>query len=375
MINPKEFFEFLQKSGVNFFTGVPDSLFKDFCAYVVDNTNPKNHLISSNEGGAIAIASGYHLATGKTALVYMQNSGLGNAVNPLTSLSDKEVYGIPMVLLIGWRGEPGKKDEPQHKKQGEITPELLRTLEIPFSTLSNSVKDFEKVIKKAVNHAKKVSSPFAILVKEGTFASYVPKKEKQNFYEISREEAIEEILKHIGKNDIVVSTTGKASRELFELRERNRQGHQNDFLTVGSMGHSSLIALGVALQKPRKNVLCFDGDGALIMHMGHLAIIGKSAPKNFFHIVLNNEAHESVGGQPTAADKMNFIQIAKACSYTKVFLVKNKKELAKILPKFLLAEGPSFLEIKCSLYSRKNLGRPTRSPKENKKDFMSFIKR
>lgn len=374
MINPKEFFKILKTNDISFFAGVPDSLLKNFCAYVTDNTNSSNHVITSNEGGAIALASGYHLATGKIALVYMQNSGLGNAINPLASLADPKVYSIPMLIMIGWRGEPGIKDEPQHEKQGEITPKLLKTMDIPFDILPTSFEAVKKIIKKASIHSKKHKTPYALLVKKGSFETYKLKKAVKNTCKLSREEAIKLITNALSPQDIVVATTGKAGRELFEHREGTNQGHEKDFLTVGSMGHTSQIAFGIALAKPKRRVYCLDGDGSAIMHMGHQAVIGKTAPRNLIHIILNNEAHDSVGEQPTAGNTINFPMIAKACGYKNVFSVKARVDLLKKLKQIKKTIGPVLLEVKINKGSRKDLGRPTKSPKENKKDFMNFLR-
>lgn len=372
MIDCKSFYELLVKNEMNFFTGVPDSLLKDFCAYVSDNTPANSNIIAANEGNAIAIAAGHYLATGKIGLVYMQNSGLGNAINPLISLTDKEVYSIPILLLIGWRGEPGVKDEPQHVKMGKVTLGLLDAIGVKYETLSDN---FEEIIKKAKSHMEKEKSSFAIIVKKGTFEEYKLKNKKETSYELNREDAIKAMVPLLDENDIIVSTTGKTSRELFELRESNKQSHEKDFLTVGSMGHSSSIALGMALQKPQTNVYCLDGDGALIMHMGALAIIGSLKPKNFRHIIFNNFAHDSVGGQPTAAYTVDIPAIAKANGYNEALSAKTAQEIKEKLKKMQKAEGPALLEVKISKGSREDLGRPTKTPIENKEEFMGFLRR
>jgi len=285
MINIENFLSELNKRKVSLFTGVPDSLLKDFCSYLQDNIPKEKNIIAANEGNAVAIAAGHFLATGYPALVYMQNSGLGNAVNPLVSLADSEVYGIPILLLIGWRGEPNVKDEPQHKKQGKITTKLLEVLEIPFDIVSCETQNISEIVEKACKYMKKKQTSYAILARKGSFEEYKGEILPQNNYELSREQAIEIILNSMSENDAIVSTTGKASRELFEIRERNHQSHEKDFLTVGSMGHSSSIALGGALAST-KRIFCIDGDGALIMHMGALGIIGDAKPENFFHKAL-----------------------------------------------------------------------------------------
>ncbi len=372
MIDCKKFYEMLVNNDLDFFAGVPDSLLKDFCAYITDNSPPQKNIIAANEGNAIALASGYHLATGKFGLVYLQNSGLGNSVNPLTSLADKEVYSIPILLLIGWRGEPNVKDEPQHVKMGKITLKMLETLGIPYETLN---ENFEEQIKKAKQYMETNKAPYAIVVKKGTFAKYELKDEEKSSFNLTREEAIKTIVALLEEDDIIVSTTGKTSRELFEFREEKRQGHEKDYLTVGSMGHSSSIALGIALEKPKRQVYCFDGDGALIMHMGALSTIGQLKPKNFKHIVFNNFAHDSVGGQPTASSNIDFVMIAKANGYNDAFSAKTKEELAKLVKKIKTMDGPVLLEIKVSKGSRSNLGRPTTTPIQNKEEFMRFLRK
>ena len=370
MISCKEFYDILIGNGINFFTGVPDSLLKDFCAYITDNTPKKNNIIAANEGNAIALAAGHYLATGKPGLVYMQNSGLGNAINPLTSLTDKEVYSIPMLLLIGWRAEPGVKDEPQHVKMGKITLGMLETMQIPYKILNDN---FEETIKDAIIHMKNEKSPYAIVVKRNTFEKYELKDKKETNYGLNREGAMEAIIPLLEESSIIVSTTGMTSRELFELRDSNKQGHEKDFLTVGSMGHSSSIALGIAITKPDRQVYCFDGDGALIMHMGALSTIGSLKPKNFKHIIFNNFSHDSVGGQPTSADNIHIPAIAKANGYADAFSAKTKEETIKIIKKIKNIDGPILLEIKVNKGARKDLGRPTSTPIENKEDFMKFI--
>jgi phosphonopyruvate decarboxylase len=301
MIFPRDFYEGLQKTGIDFFTGVPDSLLKDMCAYITDKTAEDKHIIAANEGNAIGIASGYYLATGKPGMVYMQNSGIGNAVNPLVSLADEAVYDIPILLLIGWRGEPDKKDEPQHVKQGEITLGLLEIMGIPYAILSVESDDFNPVLNTVTEHFARKKSPFAVVVKKGVFEKYTPGGEKETNYEMSREDALKIVVKELDGSEIIVSTTGKTSRELFEFREEFNQSHKKDFLTVGSMGHASQIAFGIALAKPERRVICIDGDGAFLMHMGGIPIIADGAVENFKHIVINNGSHESVGGQPTVA--------------------------------------------------------------------------
>lgn len=371
MIKNEDFYNCLNNYGIDFFTGVPDSLLKNFCAYIADNARENSHIIAANEGNAIALATGHYLSTGKFALVYMQNSGLGNTINPLTSLADKQVYSIPMLLLIGWRAEPGVKDEPQHIKMGKVTLNLLDTIGIPYEILNDN---FEEIIEKAKDYMENEKAPFAIVVKKGTFEEYKLINKKETNYELNREEAIKTIVSLLDEADIIVSTTGMASRELFELREANRQGHEKDFLTVGCMGHSSSIALGIALEKQERQVYCFDGDGALIMHMGALSVIGELKPKNFRHIVFNNFAHDSVGGQPTSSYNINIPAIAKANGYAYAASAETKNDIINQIKKIKKTDGPALLEVKVNKGARKDLGRPTTTPIENKEEFMRFLK-
>lgn len=373
MISPKAFYNHLKESSIEFFTGVPDSLLKDICGYITENTPKEKNIIAANEGNAIGIASGYHLATGKIPLIYMQNSGIGNAVNPLLSLVDPEVYSIPMLLMVGWRGEPGKKDEPQHIRQGKVTIGMFDTMDIPVEILPDDFESAKKVIDKSIAYIRKNNRPLALIIRKGTFESFRLKPNEHSLFELNRENAIQIIVDHLDDMDIVVSTTGKTSRELFEYRERINQGHDKDFLTVGSMGHANQIALGIAISKQDRNVFCFDGDGALLMHMGSLGIIGDLAPKNFKHIVFNNGAHESVGGQPTIGYTIDLMKISGAFNYKKYFLAESKNDLIEKIKEFINTEGPVLLEIKIRKGSRDDLGRPTKTPLENKHSFMKFI--
>lgn len=375
MINTEEFYKNLKSNKIDFFVGVPDSLLKDFCAYIKENVDSKNNIVAANEGNALAIASGYYLATGNPALVYMQNSGQGNIINPLASLNDPLVYSIPALLVIGWRGEPNKKDEPQHKKQGLVTLKLLEVLDIEYSILTekDDVGIWKKKISEAVEYMKKEKRPYALVVTKGTFSTYKLKEQSKVNFEMSREDAIKEIVNALGDEDTIVSTTGMASRELFEEREARNMGHEKDFLTVGSMGHASQIALGIALSKPKKNVYCLDGDGALLMHLGGLAIIGTQKVENFKHIVINNGAHDSVGGQSTVGLDIDIPSIAKSCGYKKTFTVSTFEDLKAYLKILVEAKGPVLLEVKVRKGARKDLGRPTTSPIENKDMFMKFL--
>lgn len=367
--------DFIASLDADFFTGVPDSLLKPLCNYLTDTygINPARHIIAANEGNCAAIAAGYHLATGKVPVVYMQNSGQGNAVNPLASLFNDKVYAIPCIFVIGWRGEPNVHDEPQHIFQGEITLKLLDLTDMEYfivdkTVTKEQVKTQMRVWRPLLNSGKQV----AFVVKGGGLA-YSTKTEYKNSYAMTREQAIEIITEFTGE-DAVISTTGKASRELFEIRERRGDGHGKDFLTVGSMGHASSIAFGVAVNKPDKTVWCIDGDGAVLMHMGAMAVIGANAPENLKHVVINNGAHETVGGMPTVANAVSLAKIAEGCGYKKIYSACNKEELAAALKKAKTEKGLTFIEVKCSLGARADLGRPTATAVENKKAFMQNLK-
>lgn len=373
MISPKVFYDWLAENQVDFFSGVPDSLLKDICAYITDNTPRNNHIIAANEGNAVALAVGYHMATKKIPLVYMQNSGIGNAVNPLISLADKQVYKIPILLLIGWRGEPGIKDEPQHITQGEVTLSLLDAMRIPYQILSDSQDDAYHQVQEAISEIQNTGTPYAIVVKKGTFSKYAIKEKILTDYELCREDVIKQVVNQLAGDEIIVSTTGKTSRELFECRAKLKQPHHFDFLTVGSMGHSSQIALAIALNKPERKVICLDGDGALLMHMGSLAITGTMAPSNFIHILINNGAHESVGGQPTVAFNMDIPTLSLASGYKKAAIVKTANELEKALKDVSPEACPMLIEVKVRVGSRDDLGRPTVKPIDNKRAFMQNL--
>ena len=346
MIDPVEFVDCLRGNGVEFVTGVPDSLLKELCACITHSSQAGRHIIAANEGGAIALALGYHLATSQIPLVYLQNSGLGNIVNPLLSLSDPEVYSIPMLLVVGWRGEPDIHDEPQHVKQGRVMLPMLEAMEIPFLVLTPEMTDPGAAIREAVATVQRTAGPYALVVKKDTFKPYAMPSLPESGFELSREEAICRVIDILDEDDIVISTTGMPSREVFEHRKGKGTGHHRDFLTVGGMGHASQIALGIALQKPQRSIYCLDGDGALLMHMGSLAITGSLKPRNFKHIVLNNGAHDSVGGQPTVGLTIDVLAIARAAGYTNVFLAETRQELDFTLLGLKQSVGPSLLEIR-----------------------------
>lgn len=367
--------EFIEVLGADFYTGVPDSQLKPLCNYLIKTfgEDKNHHIIAANEGNCVAIAAGYHLATGKVPVVYMQNSGEGNIINPVASLLNDKVYSIPTIFVIGWRGEPGIHDEPQHIYQGEITIKLLDDMEIKSFIVSKEtsvqeLKDIMKEYKQILSDGKDV----AFVIKKGAL-EYKEKVEYKNNNSMKREEIIKHIVKYSGKSPII-STTGKASRELFEIREANNQGHQYDFLTVGSMGHASSIALGVAINKPNQKIWCIDGDGAALMHMGALAVIGAMSLNNLIHIVINNGAHETVGGMPTVANEIDLCGIAKSCGYKYVKSIDNFEDLDRILSEIVSLNELAFIEVKSSIGARDDLGRPTTSAKENKENFMKYLK-
>jgi phosphonopyruvate decarboxylase len=373
-IDSIELLKFLRINDIEFYTGVADSLLKNLIYCIDKNVSQKKHIVAANEGNAIAIAAGYHLATKKIPVVYMQNSGLGNAINPLLSLCDREVYSIPMILMIGWRGKPGFKDEPQHIKQGRIQLALLKSLEIPFEIINRDKTDYKKKIQEIINKSKNTASPTALLFEKGSFEEYNNKiNDKSSEDKMFREEALKIILKET-RSEIIVSTTGKTSREIFEIREKRKESHEQDFLTVGSMGHCSSIALGIAIEKPNEKIVCIDGDGAMIMHLGAVTSISSLKPSNYYHILINNQAHESVGGQKTAAKDVSLLSIVKSSGYKNVFSTSSSNELKKIAQDFLKSEGPAFLEVIIKTGSRENLGRPKNNPIQNKNLFLEYLK-
>lgn len=360
--------------GSDFYTGVPDSQLKALCNYLMDRygIDPQHHIIAANEGNCVALAAGYHLATGKVPVVYMQNSGEGNIINPVTSLLNDRVYAIPMIFIIGWRGEPGIHDEPQHIFQGEITVRLLEDMGIESFIIGKDTSD-DKVrdVMGDFRERLKLGRDVAFIIRKGALTD-APKVLYSNNNQMLREEIIQHIVK-ISENDPVISTTGKASRELFETRVVNKQSHKYDFLTVGSMGHTSSIALGVAINKPGNKIWCIDGDGAVIMHMGSMAVIGANRPSNLVHIVINNESHETVGGMPTVACKIDLVSIARACGYPYSISVDTFDDLDNELRLAKEKDELCFIEVKCSIGARSDLGRPTTTALENKMNFMNYL--
>ena len=374
MIRPEFFIEALREKGIDCFAGVPDSLLKNICAYITDHFDAQHNIIAANEGAAVGLAAGHYLATGQPACVYMQNSGEGNIINPLASLTDQEVYNIPVLLLIGWRGRPGVHDEPQHVKQGKVTTGLLNVMGVNYEVLSKeedkAAKQIDKAAKALVN--KEV---FALVIEKDTFEDYKLQNVEVNDLTMTREEAIQTVAAALGEKDCIVSTTGMISRELFEYRAAMNQGHERDFLTVGSMGHASQIALGIAMAKTNRKVWCFDGDGAAIMHMGSMAIVANKAPKNYVHVVFNNGAHDSVGGQPTVGLKIDLPRVARAVGYPHTYSVSTKEDLMDVLNEVKKNNDLSLIEIKVRKGNRKDLGRPTTTPIQNKEALMDFLQK
>ena len=360
--------------GSDFYTGVPDSQLKALCNYLMDKygISPEHHMIAANEGNCTALAAGYHLATGKVPVVYMQNSGEGNIINPVASLLNDKVYAIPVIFVVGWRGEPGVHDEPQHIYQGEVTLKLLEDMDIKAFVVDKDTTE-DELRAKMEEYKKKLASgkDVAFVIKKGALTD-APSVKYSNDNKMLREEIIRHIVEVSGE-DPIVSTTGKASRELFEIRTANGQDHKYDFLTVGSMGHSSSIALGVALNKKDTRIWCIDGDGALLMHMGAMAVIGSNKPANLIHVVINNGAHETVGGMPTVASNINVIEIAKACGYPKAVSVSTYEELDAELKAAKAGNELTLIEVKCSIGAREDLGRPTTTAIENKNAFTKYL--
>lgn len=345
MLDQKNVFDELKKNGVTFFTGVPDSYLNGFCNYALMNF-PDQNIIAANEGNAIGIASGHYFATKEIPLVYMQNSGMGNVINPLASLVDRDVYAVPMLLLIGWRGQGNTEpNHPQHKLQGEITPALLDVMHIPYSILKDDNDDFRAVIEKAIAYCKETRQPYGLIAPKGVMAAAEKANNVDAVYPMSREEAIEVILDHMPSDTIYSATTGRATRELYFLREKRKEIKAHDFLNVGSMGHASSVALGIAIDKPKRKVVCLDGDSACIMHMGAMTMVSKVNVPNFLHIVLNNGAHESVGGQPSAGHNLDFTRIAESCGYATVGkAVETEVELIDALNKLKECGKASFID-------------------------------
>ena len=374
MISCHNFFEILKNEDLIFFTGIPDSTVKEFIKYLEDN-NGKSliNIVACNECESIALSAGYHLATNKFGVAYMQNSGLGKAVNPLTSLCDPDVHSIPVLLLIGWRGEPGKIDAPQHKKMGRIMLNLLKTLEIPYSILKPNLEEIKSDIHKAIDYLRNKKAPYALIVKSDFFLSYEMKKRTVYNYELTRENAINIIMNNLSENDIIISTTGYTSREVYEYRENNKKDHYRSFYNIGSMGCASSIGLSIAIQKPDKRIIIFDGDAATIMQMGAFTTIGNVSPINFVHIIFDNHAHETTGSQPSNSKTVNFLEVAIASNYKYGKVVSNKKELMKVVNEIKSQQGPIIIVVRVKIGSRTNLKRPENDPEYYKDLLMKYL--
>ena len=365
---------FMDIIGADFYTGVPDSQLRALCDSLMNRwgIDPRHHLIAANEGNCAALAAGYHLASGKVPVVYMQNSGEGNIINPVASLLHEKVYGIPMVFVVGWRGEPGVHDEPQHIYQGEVTLRLLQDMEIPaFVVSQDTAEDEVRAVMDSFRRELEKGHQVAFVIRKGALTCGV-QAVYHNPYVLTRENALRLIIAHSG-DDPIVSTTGKASRELYELRTAAGQGHERDFITVGSMGHASSIALGIALHRPEKRVWCVDGDGAMLMHLGAMAVIGSQKPANLIHIVINNGAHETVGGMPTVVSGVDVVALAKACGYPEAVSTADANALNNALETSAVRNVLTLIEVKCALGARADLGRPTTTPQENKAAFMRHL--
>ncbi len=345
----------LKRNNTNFFTGVPDSVLKELSIHLKYKSK-KHHIIASNEGAAVAIGIGNYLSTKKVPCIYMQNSGLANALNPLISIANKKVYSIPLILVIGWRGSPKLNDEPQHRVKGEITRDILKLLNIKYTILRKN-SDLIK-FSKQIKNAKKKKNIVACLIEQGTLKKNRKKNEEKNFYKLDKEVFLKTFLETIKKNTKIISSTGYNSREIMYLREKYKLNNSKDFYMVGGMGHTASVALGYSLSSQKKTV-CIDGDGSLLMHLGSLKTAGSFANKNLKYILLNNNSHDSVGGQKTYADEINFEKLSKSLGFKKFYSIKENKMLKKTIKKFLAENSLSFLEAKVSNSKIKKLPRPT----------------
>lgn len=372
MIQPANYLYSLKDSGVSFFAGVPDSLLKEFCACVSEICDEDSHVITANEGSAIGLGIGYYLGTGSIPMIYLQNSGLGNIINPVLSLASEQVYGIPMLIIVGWRGEPGVKDEPQHVHQGRVMIDSLGAMDLPYVILSKKEEEAIQQTKDSLVMAREKCSPVVIVVRKNSFSGFSVDRSKCDL-PLSREAAVVAVAEMVPDNGVVVCTTGMPSRELFEFRSDNGKGHHRDFLTVGGMGHASQIALGLSKAQPKRPVYCFDGDGAVLMHMGSLAIIGQSSATRLIHIVFNNGVHDSVGGQPTVGFAVNFCGIASACGYVSAIVAQSKNEIIQALAYAATHDGPHFIDIHVRPGHRSDIGRPTTTPEQNKLAIVKYL--
>lgn len=359
--------EALQAGGITFFTGVPDSLMKPLCAWVLA-LDADRHAMQANEGTAVALAAGHALDGRGVAAVYLQNSGIGNAVNPLLSLAAPEVYGLPMVLLIGWRGAPGHRDEPQHQLQGRVLCAMLDAMEVPRYTLPDDPAEALDLARRLPGEARRARRPVALLVPPegiGPAVTTVPKPTLSLAgAPLRREEAIEAIVARAGQEAWVVATTGKTARELYAVRKTRGEEGQRDLLVVGSMGHASTIALGHHAAAPDRVVWCLDGDGAALMHLGAMPVLAAQAPARFVHVLFNNGVHESVGGQPLPVGPDLWAGLAAASGYVRVLRADTATDLQDALDTLPDPTGPVFLEVRVAPGSRPDLPRPSETPQD-----------
>lgn len=367
------FYNQMTERGFDFFTGLPDSLLTDLIQCISEKHDPRKYVIGANEGTSMGLATGWHLATKKYPVLIMQNSGLGNIVNPFLSLVDPRVYKIPMLLLLAWRGEPGKKDEPQHKVQGEVMTSLLSDLGITYEVLPDFEEGSASALDLAKSHLQNKGSPFAFLIRRSTFLPYKRKEDVPSKYELSREEALDFLVDHIGKFDAIISGAGLTSRELLEFRDSRGPVLGQDFYCLGAKGHASSIAMGVALAKPSKMVYILDGDGSFFMHMGAAPQIGARKLSNLRHIIFNNHVHESAGGMPSAGDCIDFVKLAQGSGYTYAGSASTKQEIKQHLDNMKNLNGSGLLEIKIRSFTRKDLKQLRVDPKDNKDQFMKFL--
>jgi phosphonopyruvate decarboxylase len=372
-VDLQQVFDKLSDSGIDFFTGVPDSLLKELSFFIESSVSKDRHIIAANEGNAIGIATGRYLATGSPACVYMQNSGFGNAINPLLSLADPSVFSIPMLIFVGWRGEPSTADEVQHQKQGGIMEDLLQALQIPFFHSSHG-SNFLDTLQLAINQMMSESTPVVVLISKDTFDHKIISKHKANHFELTRARALELVVESLDDECYTVSTTGFISRELFGIRSKSSSDIQNDFMVVGSMGHASSIAFGIALSNPQKKIICLDGDGAALMHLGALPVLAQNKSLDLLHILINNGAHGSVGNQLTVAQEIDLCGIALSSGYLKAIKAKTEEDLVNAMKYLRNLDGIKFLEILVNTDYDESLKRPSVSPKENIKGFMEAFR-
>jgi phosphonopyruvate decarboxylase len=360
MIELKNLVELLKKEKFGPIMGVPCSVFKHFLNFII-NKKSFEHYACSSEGESLGLAAGFAMA-GKYPIIYMQNDGYGNVINPLSSL--QLMYELPALLMISWRGEPGKKDAPQHKLMGETLLGLLEIFDIPYAVVNKG--NIESEIVNAKKYMKKKQKPYALIFKKGTIENFEVKKEESKLN--NRYDYLEILKNCLNKYDIILGTTGFTGRELFQTVSCNSK-----FYMMGSMGCLSSMGLGLAKSYHKKTVYVLDGDGALLMKLGSLSTIGNYQPDNLIHICFDNNQYESTGGQKTTASTTNFVKLAEACNYKKAIMIDNTSHFEKIISKISLLEKPLFLHIKITSGTIENLKRPSFSPIEMKKKFMESL--